>query len=105
MSKTTQGVPARSTKPPVCFSFEALEKGRLSRSSRNRVRSASTGTCVNATKKRESAEREGSRSRRNLRHERNRKGLELLVELLQGAFSADGRARSGRQESRSPRRA
>jgi hypothetical protein len=65
MSMTTQVFPARSIRPPVCFSFEALVKGRLSRSSRNSVRRASTGASVNAAKNRENAVREGNRSRSN----------------------------------------
>jgi hypothetical protein len=93
MSKTTHVFPARSTSPPVCFSFESLElveSGRLSRSSRKSVCSASTGASVNAAKKRERVERAGSRSRSRPGHEGDRKGLEPLVEGLQGAFSTDG---------------
>ena len=48
------------------------------------------GTSVAAAQKRESAEREGSRSRSRPGHERTRKGLEVLVKLLHGAFSTDG---------------
>src|SRR5260221_9530650 len=93
MSKTTHVFPARSTSPPVCFScepLESVESGRLSRSSRKSVRSASTGASVNAAKKRERVERAGSRSRSRPGHEGGRKGLEPLVERLQGAFEASG---------------
>ena len=54
------------------------------------MRKASTEASLSAAKKRESAEREGNRSRRNLRHERGGEWLEPLVKLLQGAFGADG---------------
>src|SRR6266566_5444470 len=64
-SKTTQVFPARSTRPPVCFSLESVGRGRLSRSSRKSVRRASTGSGVNAAKKRESVERAGNWSRSN----------------------------------------
>src|SRR5579885_420842 len=87
MSNTTQALPARSARPPVCFSGTS---GRLRRSSRKSVRSASTGASVSAPKKRERVERAGSRSRRNLRHERDGKGLKPLVERLQRAFPAHG---------------
>jgi hypothetical protein len=53
---------------------------------------------VNAAKNRESAEREGNWSRRNLRHERNRKGLQVLVERLQSALTTDGVAEQHRQK-------
>src|SRR5579875_3008183 len=95
MSNTIQLRPVRSTRPPVCLSGVS---GRLSRSSRKSVRSASTGASVSAAKKRESAEREGSRSRRNLRHEGNGERLEALVKRFQGAFAADGIAEKNRKK-------
>lgn len=54
--------PFRSTSPPVCWLGVS---GRASGSSRKRVRSASTGSSVNAAKNRESVERAGNRSRSN----------------------------------------
>src|SRR5712691_951367 len=101
MSKTTHVFPARSTSSPVrssLESWEVAESGRLSRSSRKSVRSASTGASVNAAKKRERVERAGSRSRSRPGHEGNRKGLEPLVERLQGAFPTDGVAEEDRQK-------
>jgi hypothetical protein len=69
----------------------------------NRVRRASTGASVNAAKNRDSAEREGNRSRSGLRHERDGKRLEPLVELFQRAFSEDFVALRAPPENRSPR--
>src|SRR5215831_8016223 len=86
ISKTIQVFPVRSTNPPVCLSCVS---GRASRSSRKSVRRASTGSSVSAAKKRESVERAGIWSRSNNAHVRNRKGLESLVELLQGALATD----------------
>jgi hypothetical protein len=54
------------------------------------VRSASTGSGVNAAKKRESVERAGNWSRSRPGHERTCKRLEPLVEGLQGVFPAHG---------------
>jgi hypothetical protein len=62
------------------------------------VRRASTGASVNAAKKRESAEREGNRSRSRPGHERDGKRLDPLVELLQRAFAADGIAEKDREK-------
>ncbi len=98
MSKTTQVSPFRSTSPPVCLSWVSR---RASRSSRKSVRRASTGSSVNAAKKRESVERAGSRSRSNNAHVRDGEGLEVFVELLQGALSTDRVARSAPRENRS----
>jgi len=53
------------------------------------VRKASTGASVSAAKKRERVERAGSWSRSRPGHEGDRKGLEPLVESLQGAFPED----------------
>ena len=64
----------------------------------NRVRRASTGASVNAAKNRDSAEREGNRSRSGPRHERDGKRLEPLVELFQRAFSEDFVAKEHRQK-------
>ena len=69
----------------------------------NRVRRASTGASVNAAKNRDSAEREGNRSRSRPGHERDGKRLEPLVELFQRAFSANGVALRAPPENRSPR--
>jgi len=62
MSKTFHRVPARSVSPQGCCSHAAR---RESRSSRNSVRKASTGSSVKAAQKRESVERAGKRSRPN----------------------------------------
>ena len=98
-SKTTLVFPARSTRPPVCFSVEAGASGRsLADREVNRVRRASTGASVNVAKNRDSAEREGNRSRSRPGHERDGKRLEPLVELFQRAFSADGVAKEHRQK-------
>jgi hypothetical protein len=51
---------------------------------------------------RDSAEREGNRSRSRPGHERDGKRLEPLVELFQRAFSADGVAPRAPPENRSP---
>jgi hypothetical protein len=69
----------------------------------NRVRRASTGASVNAAKNRDSAEREGNRSRSRPGHERDGKRLEPLVELFQRAFSEDFVALRAPPENRSPR--
>jgi len=95
MSKTTQVRPARSSRPPVCLSDES---GRVARSSRKSVRRASTGAWVSAAKKRESAEREGNRSRSRPGHERDGKRLEPLVKRLQRAFATDGIAEKHREK-------
>src|SRR6266699_5424600 len=63
-----------SARPPVCFSFES---GRLSRSSRNRERRASTGSDVRAAKKRESVERTGCWSHPNKAMKGSAKGCSL----------------------------
>jgi len=62
------------------------------------VRRASTGASVNAAKNRDSAEREGNRSRSRPGHERDGKRLEPLVELFQRAFSEDFVATEHRQK-------
>src|SRR5258708_22868640 len=95
MSKTTQVRPARSSRPPVCWWDES---GRLARSSRKSVRRASTGAWVSAAKKRESAEREGNRSRSRPGHERDGKRLEPLAKRLQRAFATDGIAEKHREK-------
>src|SRR5260370_29630936 len=80
ISKTTQVFLARSTMPPVCVSLESLalcESGRLSRSSRQSVRRASTGASVSAAKKRERVERAGSWSRSNRAMKGTAKGWSL----------------------------
>src|SRR5438045_8999251 len=75
----------------VCSSdLESVGRGRLSRSSRKSVRRASTGSGVNAAKKRESVERAGNWSRSRPGHERTGKRLEPFVEGLQGMFHAHG---------------
>ena len=98
-SKTIRAAPSRSTRLPGGPSFES---GRLSRASRTRQRRASTGAWVRAIKKRESVERAGSRSRSHHAHGGDCKGVQPLVEGFPGAFTTDGRARSGLRESRSP---
>jgi hypothetical protein len=52
---------------------------------------------------RDSAEREGNRSRSGLRHERDGKRLEPLGELFQRAFEASGVAKEHRQKIDHPR--
>jgi len=79
---------------------ESFVSGRLSRSSRKSVRKAATGASVSAAKKRESAEREGNRSRSRPGHERDGKRLELLVTRLQRAFSVSRHTRKGVRENR-----
>src|SRR6266849_11037092 len=86
MSKTTRSWPVRSTRLPVCCS---LFRGRASRSARKSVRKASVAAGVKLARKRESAEREGSLTRREQGHEGLRKRQELLIELLQRAFAED----------------
>ena len=56
------------------------------------------GSSGSAAKKRESVERAGSWSRSRPGHEGERKGLEPLVERLQGAFPADGIAEEHREK-------
>ena len=53
---------------------------------------------MSAAKKRESAEREGSRPRSRPGHERHGKRQEPLVKRLQRAFATDGIAEENREE-------
>jgi len=64
----------------------------------NRVRRASTGASVNAAKNRDSAEREGNRSRSNRAMNGTANGWSRRSELFQRAFSEDFVAKEHRQK-------
>ncbi len=97
-SKTTQAFPARSTRPPVCFSLESFESGVLSQIIEKKRAHSFNGRLGQCCQKAREGRAGGELVTVKESHEGDRKGLEPLVEGFQGGFSADGIAEENREK-------